>query len=316
MDAVFPGGILSMTGEAADRLLKLGDGDAALLYLHLLRGPQAGALGWPEERRRAAFERLLRLGLAQAEQYTPAPAKPEPDGPPDYSTADLTRELEGDPTFRGLASEMERRLGKLLSTADLKTLYTMYDYLDLPAEVILLLTTWCIQEFERKYGRERRPRMSQLRQMAFRWHRAGVTTAEAAEAHLKKLSAVEGRQREILELLGIRDRLPVERERKYIAAWVEQGFADDALLLAYEKTVVKKGSLEWSYMNGILRRWHEKGLHTAAQVAASDSDHPRRPQAGDREPPGAIHPPQAGQVQSSVEQMRRLVAQMKQEKEG
>ena len=31
-----PGGVLAMTGQAADRLLKLDSGDAALLYLHLL----------------------------------------------------------------------------------------------------------------------------------------------------------------------------------------------------------------------------------------------------------------------------------------
>ena len=85
MEPVFPGGILSMTGEAADRLLRLGDGDAALLYLHLLRGPQAGALNWPEERRRAAFDRLLKLGLTRAEQYPAVPAKPEPDSLPEYS---------------------------------------------------------------------------------------------------------------------------------------------------------------------------------------------------------------------------------------
>ena len=315
MEAVFPGGILSMTGEAADRLLRLGDGDAALLYLHLLRGTQAGSLNWPEERRRAAFDKLLKLGLTQAEQYAPAPARPEPDAPPEYTTADLTRELERDTTFSGLVREMERRLGKLLSTADLKTLYTMYDYLDLPAEVILLLTTWCIQEFERKYGKERRPRMTQLRQEAFRWHRQGVTTAEAAEAHLKKLSQLEDRQREIMLLLGIRDRLPIDRERKYIAAWVEQGFQDDALSLAYEKTVMKKGGMDWNYMNGILRRWHEKNLHTAAAVAAADSDYPKRNAPG-KEPPGAIHPPKADQVQSSVEQMRRLMEQMKREQEG
>ena len=315
MEPVFPGGILSMTGEAADRLLRLGDGDAALLYLHLLRGPQAGALNWPEERRRAAFDRLLKLGLTRAEQYPAAPAKPEPDSLPEYSTADLNRELEQDSTFAGLVREMERRLGKLLSTADLKTLYTMYDYLDLPAEVILLLTTWCIQEFERKYGKERRPRMTQLRQEAFRWHHRGVTTAEAAEAYLKKMSEQEGRQREIMYLLGIRDRLPVDRERKYVAAWVEQGFEDDALTLAYEKTVMKKGNLDWSYMNGILRRWHEKGLHTAAAVAAADSDYPHRRNTA-KEPPGAIHPPDADQVHSSVEQMRRLMRQMNGEKEG
>lgn len=42
MEAIFPGGILSMPGEAADRLLRLDDGDAALLYLHLMRAPRPG----------------------------------------------------------------------------------------------------------------------------------------------------------------------------------------------------------------------------------------------------------------------------------
>ena len=40
--AMFPGQALAMTGQAADRLLKLDSGDAALLYLHLLR---RGGLG-------------------------------------------------------------------------------------------------------------------------------------------------------------------------------------------------------------------------------------------------------------------------------
>ena len=68
MNETLPGGILSMTGEAADRLLRLGDGDAALLYLHLLRGAQAAPLGWDQGRRSAAFRKLLELGLARAEQ--------------------------------------------------------------------------------------------------------------------------------------------------------------------------------------------------------------------------------------------------------
>ena len=314
MNETLPGGILSMTGEAADRLLRLGDGDAALLYLHLLRGAQAAPLGWDQGRRSAAFRKLLELGLARAEQEPAPPASPpEPEAPPEYSTADLTRELEQDPVFSGLAGEMERRLGRLLSTADLRTLYTLYDYLDLPAEVILMLTTWCVQEFRRKYGGERRPRMAQIRQEAFRWHRQGVTTAEAAEAHLRALTALQDREREVLPLVGITGRAPVERERKYLAQWIGQGFRNDALALAYEKTVMKKGSMDWSYMNGILRRWHEKGLHTAGQVAAADSDYPRRAPGGTvtATPPGALHQPPASQVREDMERARRLMEEMK-----
>lgn len=314
MEAVLPGGILSMTGEAADRLLRQDNGDAALLYLHLLRGAQAAPLPWPEGRRQAAFEQLLALGLAQAEQAPAPPAeKAQPDGPPDYSGADIARELSRDSVLAGLAGEMERRLGKLLSPADLKSLYTLYDYLDLPAEVILLLTTWCIQQYQEKYGVERAPRMTQIRQEAFRWYRMGIRTVQGAEDYLKRMSALRGRERELVPLLGLAGRQLVDRERSYLDSWIEQGFDTDALLLAYEKTVMKKGGLNWSYMNGILRRWHEKGLHTAAAVAASDSDYARRPAGGEgrQQPPGALHSPPPGQVQADMERMRRLMERMK-----
>ena len=46
----------------------------------------------------------------------------------------------------------------------------------------------------------------------------------------------------------------MEREKKYIAAWDEMGFDDEALRAAYERTIMKKQSLDWSYMNGILRQ--------------------------------------------------------------
>ena len=36
-NAFFPGGVLAMPGAAADKLLAQADGDAALLYLWLLR---------------------------------------------------------------------------------------------------------------------------------------------------------------------------------------------------------------------------------------------------------------------------------------
>ena len=35
--------------------------------------------------------------------------------------------------------EVERRLGKKLSANDLRSLYTLYDHLALPAEVVLML---------------------------------------------------------------------------------------------------------------------------------------------------------------------------------
>jgi DNA replication protein DnaD len=40
--------------------------------------------------------------------------------------------------------------------------------------------------------------------------------------------------------------------------------------MAYERTCLNTGGLNWAYMNKILTRWHEAGLHTADAVKQGD----------------------------------------------
>ena len=312
--AMFPGQALAMTGQAADRLLQLDSGDAALLYLHLLRRGGLEGLRWPEGRLAGALEQLRGLGLApDAAPKAPSAPPPVPESlPPDYSAADITQALsESGSTVPRLTDEVVRQLGKKLSTQDLKTLYTLYDHLAMPAEVILMLVGWCGEEMERKYGPGRRPTMALIRKEGFLWARQEVDTLERAEEHIRRLTRLRGREAQVLRLLDIDPRPLVERERSYIAAWDGMGFDDSAIRLAYEKTVLKKQSMNWGYMNAILCRWHEKGLHTAAAVQAGDRD-PRPPRGGQRSAPPPS-PDQERRTRENMERTRRLMEQMKQE---
>ncbi len=212
-------------------------------------------------------------------------------------------------------AEVQKRLGKVLSTNDLKCLYTIYDFTGLPAEVILLAVSWTIEEHQRKYGPGRMPRLPQIQREAIRWKERGVDTVEGAEAHLKRLALLRERSTQILALLDIRDRPPVAREKEYITAWVDMGFTDEAIRMAYERTVLKKRSLNWPYMNSILQSWHQKGLHTAEQIAAGDSQRPRRAAPG----AGATAPQPAAPGEAdrrAREDMERMRALLRQEKEG
>lgn len=265
--------ILSLSAGAAERLISAGNGDAALFYLALLRYGETTAarqsLGWTDSRCTAALEELVRQGLARGNvEQAAAPAPP--DEPPDYQRSDLMAALDHDSAFAALHQAVETALGKPLSEADLRALYTVYDYLSFPPELVYTLVGWCVSEAERKYGPGRRPRMPTVKKEAFRWKRLGVDTQAAAEEFLRAQQALRGRETEILPLLDIRDRTAVGREREYIAGWVDMGFDDGAIRLAYERTVLKKQSLNWAYMNAILKRWHAAGLHTAAQVEAGD----------------------------------------------
>ena len=319
-ELLLPGRILAMDARAAERLVAAGSGDGALLYLWLLgRGGKLDpaqarkALNWDQGRLESAAAALRDMGLSDGRtEAEPAPP-PAPEGPPEYTAADITRELEqaGSP-FPGLVGEVQRRLGKVLSTADLKSLYTIYDYLALPPEVICLLVNWCVEESRRKYGPGRMPRMGEVQRGAFRWKRLGVDTAQAADAYLKRQDLYRTREGEILKLLDLPLRPLVDKERKKVQAWTDMGFDDQALRLAYEKTVYKKQKMDWDYMNGILCGWHKKNLHTLAEIEAGDA--PRRRSAG---PAMQDHPARPGdadrRVREDVARMREFLRRQNEE---
>lgn len=287
-------GAISMSSRTADKLISQGSGDAALLFLYLLRtgglydpAQAAKALGWEASRVTDAFALLENLSLAEGPEAEAAPPSPDPAQAPGYTTADLTGELEtpGSP-FPGLLRAVEAKLGRRLSPNGVKILLELYDYLGLPPEVILLLVSHMVAEEERKHGPGRRPTMSQIKTVGYRWHQKGVDSAEAVTAYLKKLDYYRTREGEVLALVGIRGRQAVAAERKYIHAWLDWGFPADVISMAYEKTVLNTGSMNWNYCHSILKSWHQKGFRTLEEVAAGEA-RPSRPSGGGR----AAQPP-------------------------
>lgn len=313
---LFPGGVLALHREAAERLLKHGSGDAALLYLSLLsRGDAGGLSSWDPRRMEEAYQELIAIQLADPAQ-SPLPEKaekPEPLAPPEYGMNDITMAMKEGEGFPFLVGELQKRLGKILSTSDLQILLTLYDYLAMPAEVIVLLVSWCIEQGKKKYGEGRKPTLPQIRKEAFRWHRQGVDSLEAAESHIQTLTRRGEGAEKLMPLVGIQGRAPVEAERRYLEAWTEMAFEDDAIVLAYEKTVLKKQSMNWPYMNSILKNWHQKGLHKKAEILEKEQGGRNASGSG----AGASCPPaeQKDRLRQDMDRLDRLLSQS-QDKEG
>ena len=281
---LLPNEILSMSAQAARRLVEAGEGDCALLYLALLDGSDEKkaqrALHWGDDRLVAAWRRLVELGLA-AEDSAPVPAKKKvvDEELPQYSRQDVVDALTNEPDFCALYHEVERLFGRPLSDMDLQTLYTIYDGLALPAEVIFLLVNHKIHALRRLENKEGAvPRMTQIRSEAAYWKRLGLDTVEAAEEYLRKQQMVDRREWAILSAVGItKQRAAVDRERNYISSWVELGISDELIAMAYERTVFNKGDMNWPYMHKILMTWHQAGYRTPEQVKAGDKPANKRP---------------------------------------
>ena len=314
---LYPGNIVSTSKEAVRRLLALGSGDAALLYLCLLSGEGAEKLGWTRDRLEEAHGLLVQQQLADPTQAAPAPKeeKLERDEPPDYTQQDITTAMEQG-TFPRLIKELQQRLGKILSLSDCKILLEIYDYLGFPAEVIFLLTSWKIEESVQQYGAGRKPTLHQIKKEAFLWHRQGVDCLEKAEEYLQKRKTQSQGARLLLPLVGIHDRAPVAAERKYLESWAEMGFEDEVIVLAYEKTILKKQTLNWAYLNSILKSWHQKGLHTKAAVQEGEGF--RSGQRQSTAPLASTGGTAQGQqrLQQDMSRLQRLLEQSEKGQEG
>lgn len=271
---------VTMTPQAAERLLERGDGDAALLYLALLRHhgevlPRAlkELKGWDMARIDGAEQVLRELKLiAPSKAQLETPLEPA-DERPVYQQEDIARHLSNSTEFRTLTAEVERRLGKKLTTPDVSILLGLNDYLGLPADVIYLLVCHCAERMERRYGPGRRPGMRQIEKEGYLWVKKGIDNQTAATEYLRKYAQQQQTIPAFMRSLQLGDRAPSVSEEKYLLAWQEMGFPPEVVAMAYDKTVLNCHEFKWNYCNGILKRWHEKGLHTPEEVQSGDRAH-------------------------------------------
>ena len=283
--------------RAADLIIDLRDGDAALLYLYLCRRGMedrdhiARELYLPKQRLSEAMERLEMLGLLPLAQYvfasadntaSPAPAGDAPSLPerpdlPDYTAEDVRARKENDSAFSALISEAQLIMGRPLSTPDLIKLLGIYDHLDLPPEVVMELMNFVAELYRWKYGERRRPSARAFEAEARLWAERGITDFDSAERYIRAARERRSLEGDIKASMKIVDRDFTDTERRYVEQWLNWGFSPDAIALAYDKTVTNTRKFSPAYMNKILMSWNEKGLHTLAEI--QEKDRPTRPRS-------------------------------------
>ena len=276
----------------AEKLIRAHDGDVALLYLYYLHtGSRDGEQAARELCRtlreiEAAQEKLERMGLLdgapipqqKSEEIPPAPAQKLPE----YTAEDVTRRAREDGEFAAVLADAAKVLGRSLNTGEIRTLFGIYDHLGLPAEVMLELLHYCGECFLERYGTQRRPTVHAIEKEAFVWANEEILTLEQAENYIRSRRERRGLHTRIRDALDIRDRGFSASELKYIDAWLDMGFGEEAIGIAYERTVANTGARKFQYMDKILLSWHKNGLHTRKEIEEKDVRRSTRQQAEKR----------------------------------
>ncbi len=188
-----------------------------------------------------------------AAQINSAPKKPV------YKAREMAEAIEENEDLKLLLTHAQNIFGKTFSNADIAILYSFYDWLELPVEVILMLLEHCasLEKYNLRYAEK----------IAISWAGEGIDTIDKAKNHLKKSENREKINRKYKRLLGIVGRNLSDAEYAHIIQWTENmEFTPELIKLAYEKTVMATGTASFPYINGILQSWHKQGIKTAQEL--------------------------------------------------
>lgn len=270
----------SISPQLADRLIAAHDGDVALLYIYRLRTGCTDLEQTSRELCRTAREieaadeklrRILAYSPAGGTHSSPAAPLPAPaEELPEYRAEDIVRRSREDGEFAAVVSEAARVMGRNLSSVDMKTLFGVYDFLGLPADVIMLLVNYVGQQYHERYGGQRRPSARAFEKEAYRWANNEIMTMEQAEEYIRRADERRGILAKVKDALGIKGRELTKTENDYVSSWLDMGFPVDTIAEAYDRTVTNTGSLRWSYMNKIILSWNEKKLYTLRDITEKD----------------------------------------------
>lgn len=289
------GSIFAVPAAVADRHLKFcSEAQLKVLLLALRQGQSpvdtagiAGRLGLTEAEVDDCLQywqeaQLFTEGSApQPEKAGPAPAEPPKKTVEEgvttirsrghLSPGEVNALLREDKRFAGLAAELEKARGSVLSPSEREILAYLCGSLELTPEYLLVAAAYCRDRGKKK--------MSYLEKMVAGWLEEGIDTYEKAEVHIRRLTRQEDDEGRIRRLFGLPERALTAREKACINRWCGEYMTPDALIkLAYDRAVEATGKVSFAYIDKVLAAWTSKGIttveaaeaeRTAAQKAAA-----------------------------------------------
>lgn len=289
------GSIFAVPAAVADRHLKFcSEAQLKVLLLALRQGQSpvdtagiAGRLGLTETEVDDCLQywqeaQLFTEGSApQPEKAGPAPAEPPKKTVEEgvttirsrghLSPGEVNALLREDKRFAGLAAELEKARGSVLSPSEREILAYLCGSLELTPEYLLVAAAYCRDRGKKK--------MSYLEKMVAGWLEEGIDTYEKAEVHIRRLTRQEDDEGRIRRLFGLPERALTAREKACINRWCGEYMTPDALIkLAYDRAVEATGKVSFAYIDKVLAAWTAKGIttveaaeaeRTAAQKAAA-----------------------------------------------
>ncbi len=235
----------------------------------------------------------------QTPARTPAPepaAQPEPNAKLQISSSqfsmmpsEIAARIRENQAIAEMFRGIEQLAGRMLNNTEQKSMIWMHEYLGLEPDLLLMLAAYCVQNdcFHVRY----------MEKVAIEWQERGVMTHALVEEDIRRRTEARTFTAKLMRLFEMK-RQPTKLQQSFIDRWQQQGWSFEMIQLAYEKTRNQNDDkLSFSYLNGILEKWEQAGIRTAADAAKQDDAY----YAARRQKRGSTKKPPEGSSNSSID---------------
>lgn len=171
--------------------------------------------------------------------------------------------LAKDPEAKQMLFIAEQYLGTSFNPSQMETLLYIYDGLGFSLDLIEYLLGVCIEK--------KITSLSHIEEIAVNWYENGIASVADAK---KKNASQRKASYAICKALGIEGRTLAEREQMFLLKWTNTyGFSLDFILEACHRTIQATGKPSFSYIDTILKNWHEANVTSMADIQALDAAH-------------------------------------------
>lgn len=173
---------------------------------------------------------------------------------PHISRGDVSEISKNDPSMGQLLREAQSILGGPLSPVDSEILAALYTYYGLPADVVLMLLSYCVAAGKTS--------MHTVEKLAASWADRSINTHERAEQEILRLTQSGENESKVIRAFHIQGRGLSAKEKEYAERWFALGMDEKLIDYACESTLDRTGKASFAYADKIITSWKAKGINT------------------------------------------------------
>ena len=178
-----------------------------------------------------------------------------------YTKSDINNYMKNNDGIRHMFLISSQLLNRALSDTDRKIIFSFYDYLKLPVEVIFTLLEYCVS-----IGKTN---MRYIEKVAYTWADSEINTLAKASNFVKEQTEVSKLSKKYKDMFKITGRDLTETEETMLKSWIyELKASDEMIKSAYETTVANTGKIAFKYMDAVLRNTFEPKKSNVSYSAA------------------------------------------------